>query len=197
MNTKKNIFFALIFMILLSATALAAPTIEKAPIANFTATPRIGNEPLKVVFTDRSTGSPTSWKWNFGDGKTSNDKSPVHIYSKIGKYNVTLTVKNAEGNNTVTKYDYITVLAPLKRPIANFTATPRIGTKPLKVVFTDRSTGSPTSWKWIFGDGKISNDKSPVHVYSKVGKYNVTLIVKNAKGTDTKTRFNYVTVKSK
>ncbi len=56
-----------------------------------------------------TTENATGWNWDFGDGANSTDKDPVHIYSKEGTYNVTLTVKNVNGNNTITKYSYITV----------------------------------------------------------------------------------------
>jgi PKD repeat protein len=64
---------------------------------------------LKVLFTDKSIEKPTSWNWNFGDGTSSATKNSVHIYTKEGKYTVTLTVKNAKGNNKITKYKFITV----------------------------------------------------------------------------------------
>ncbi len=66
-------------------------------------------KPLTVKFTDNSTGSPTSWSWNFGDKSISASKNPVHKYTKAGKYTVSLTVKNAASNNTVKKPNYITV----------------------------------------------------------------------------------------
>ncbi|AKB48342.1 cell surface protein [Methanosarcina sp. Kolksee] len=166
------------------------------PVAAFSATPTSGNAPLKVQFTDKSTGSPTSWKWTFGDGKTSTVKTPVHTYSKEGKYTVSLTVKNAAGTNTKTIKNYITVKTVPIKPVAAFSATPTSGNAPLKVQFTDKSTGSPTSWKWSFGDGKTSTVKTPVHTYSKEGKYTVSLTVKNAAGTNTKTIKNYITVKT-
>ncbi|WP_052727984.1 PKD domain-containing protein [Methanosarcina vacuolata] len=166
------------------------------PVAAFSATPTSGNAPLKVQFTDKSTGSPTSWKWTFGDGKTSTVKTPVHTYSKEGKYTVSLTVKNAAGTNTKTIKNYITVKTVPIKPVAAFSATPTSGKAPLKVQFTDKSTGSPTSWKWSFGDGKTSTVKTPVHTYSKEGKYTVSLTVKNAAGTNTKTIKNYITVKT-
>jgi PKD repeat protein len=117
MNIKQKIFFVLISIALLSATAFAAPTThdtnarvpQKVPVAAFSASPTSGYAPLKVVFTDRSAGKPTSWKWNFGDGTSSTTKNPAHIYNKAGKYTVTLTVKNSKGNNKITKYKFITV----------------------------------------------------------------------------------------
>jgi beta propeller repeat protein len=79
------------------------------PQAAFTAKMITGKAPLKVTFTDKSTGSPNSWSWNFGDKCTSTVKNPTHKYSKSGKYTVRLTVKNAAGSNSVTKSGYITV----------------------------------------------------------------------------------------
>ncbi len=162
------------------------------PVAAFSASPISGNILLKVTFTDKSTGSPTSWKWSFGDGKTSTSKNPAYTYTKAGKYTVSLTVKNAAGTNTKTIKNYITVNAAPVKPVASFSASPTSGNAPLKVTFTDKSANSPTSWKWTFGDGKTSTSKSPAYTYSKAGKYTVSLTVKNAAGSSTKTIKNYI-----
>ena len=79
------------------------------PVADFSASPTTGKAPLTVTFTDKSIGSPTSWFWNFGDKSISTDPNPVHQYNKAGKYTVSLTVKNAVGNNTKKISNYITV----------------------------------------------------------------------------------------
>jgi len=85
-----------------------------APVAAFIASPTSGKAPLSVKFTDKSTGSPIEWKWNFGDGSkiidgnTSVYKNPTHVYSKAGTYTVKETAINAVGRNTVTKTNYIT-----------------------------------------------------------------------------------------
>ncbi len=168
----------------------------KPPVAAFSAKPTSGKVPLKVQFTDKSSNSPTSWKWNFGDGKYSTFKDPSHTYSKAGKYTVSLTVKNAAGTNTKTIKNYVTA-SELKSPVATFSASPRSGKAPLKVQFTDKSSNSPTSWKWSFGDKTYSTAKNPVHTYSKAGKYTVSLTVKNAKGSNTKTISGYIVVAKK
>lgn len=57
----------------------------------------------------------------------------------------------------------------------------------LNMQYTDKSSGSPTLWKWIFGDGSSSTLKNPAHTYSKAGNYTVSLTIKNDAGTNTKT----------
>jgi beta propeller repeat protein len=170
-------------------------TLVYPPVTAFFASPTSGKAPLKVQFTDKSTGTPTKWKWSFGDGTYSTQKNPAHTYSKAGKYTVALTASNAAGSNTLKKPGYINVAAPLKAPTAAFSASPRSGKAPLKVQFTDRSTNSPTSWYWNFGDKSTSTTKNPVHKYNKAGKYTVSLTVKNAAGSNIKKISNYITVK--
>ena len=80
-----------------------------APHAAFDAAPTIGLKPLTVNFTNISTGDYTSSEWNFGDGITSAETSPTHIYQLPGTYTVTLTVTGAGGTDTLTRTDYILV----------------------------------------------------------------------------------------
>ncbi|MBK8362290.1 MAG: PKD domain-containing protein [Bacteroidetes bacterium] len=62
-------------------------------VANFTADNVSGCAPLLVVFTDASTGNPSSWDWNFGDGSgNSTLQSPQHNFTTPGQYTVTLTI---------------------------------------------------------------------------------------------------------
>ncbi len=167
-------------------------TVTAKPVAAFSASPISGRVPLNVKFTDTSTGTPTKWKWDFGDGTTSTKQNPTHKYSKAGKYTVTLKVTNAAGINTVTKSKYITVAGTSQAPVADFWGSPLSGKAPLKVTFTEISKGSPTSWKWDFGDGKYSTEKSPKHTYSAAGTYTVKLTATNAAGSSTKTKWKYI-----
>jgi len=82
---------------------------KTSPVAAFSVSSTSGKAPLNVAFKDKSTESPTSWKWTFGDGTTSTKQNPTHKYSKAGTYTVSLTVKNAAGSNTKTVSNYITV----------------------------------------------------------------------------------------
>jgi FOG: PKD repeat len=79
-------------------------------------------------------------------------------------------------------------------PVAAFTTSPTTGKHPLKVQFTDKSTDA-YYWSWNFGDKSTSTVQNPTHTYTKAGKYTVSLMVKNAAGSNTKTMSNYITVK--
>jgi PKD repeat protein len=83
------------------------------PVASFSASSLTGNAPMAVSFADQSTNSPTTWSWTFGDGNTSTDQSPDHIYSFAGIFPVSLTVTNTGGSNTTTIADYINVSWPV------------------------------------------------------------------------------------
>ncbi len=166
-------------------------TVVRAPVADFTASPTSGNAPLLVRFTDTSDGNPNFWVWRFGDGTISNTQNPFHLYTAPGIYSVSLTVKNAAGSDTITKTDYITVRA---LPVAEFTANRTTGDAPMAVQFTDQSTGVPSSWAWVFGDGTTSTEQNPNHTYTNPGTYNVRLTVTNSAGTDTKTKNGYIRV---
>lgn len=83
-----------------TALATATFTVISPPFADFTLDPGRGRAPLTVYFTDRSTGYPTSWWWNFGDGSTSSAQHPNHQYVNPGIYTVTLTVSNAAGSSS-------------------------------------------------------------------------------------------------
>ncbi|MDD1663693.1 MAG: PKD domain-containing protein [Methanomicrobiales archaeon] len=81
------------------------------PGAQFTSYPREGTAPLMVTFLDLSTGFPSSREWDFGDGTTSTDMNPIHIYENPGKYSVSLTVTNDAGSDTAVQEDFIIVTA--------------------------------------------------------------------------------------
>jgi VCBS repeat-containing protein len=188
------------------SNSVTYPVTACAPVtANFMANQTSGNAPLIVQFTDSSTGSPTSWSWDFGDPAsgtvdTSNQQNPSHTYSAAGTYTVKLIATNACGIQSQSKPGTITVCNPIQ---ADFMANlPRNGFAPLNVSFINTSTGSPTSWSWDFGDpasgtADTSNQQNPSHTYSAAGTYTVKLTVTNACGSNnTKTMASYITVNS-
>jgi PKD repeat protein len=163
------------------------------PEASFSAFPMVGPVPLTVAFNDFSTGDPTSWAWDFGDGGTSTEQNPTYTYTTMGIYTVTLTASNALGSDTTTKASYISVTEPMA-PEAEFSAHPTSGFVPLTVNFTDYSTAGPTSWAWVFGDGGSSTEQHPDYTYTTTGTFTVTLTVSNTLGSDTMTKASYISV---
>jgi len=95
-------------VITMTADTTVTATFDINP-ADFTATPLNGAAPLTVTFTDNSTGSITSWLWDFGDSTTSTEQNPVHTYDTDGTYTVSLTVSDGVTSDTMTKTDYISV----------------------------------------------------------------------------------------
>lgn len=79
-----------------------------APVADFTAQATYTCNGV-VNFTQQSTGSPTQYLWDFGDGQTSTLADPPHTYQNNGTYTVSLTVGNSQGSHTQTKTDYVQV----------------------------------------------------------------------------------------
>jgi PKD repeat protein len=183
-------------IVLASFCIVVMPASAEDISANFSASPTSGYAPLTVGFHDQSPGSPTAWKWSFGDGSPLvMGYNPTHTYTKAGVYTVKETVSNSVGKDTEIKTNYINVKASVQKPVAAFTASPLSGKKSLTVKFTDKSTGLITSRSWNFGDKSTSTVKNPVHKYTKAGKYTVTLTVKNTAGSNIAKKTNYITVK--
>lgn len=82
------------------------------PTAQFAAIPAQGTLPLVVHFNDLSSGMPSAYAWDFGDGGTSTEKNPLHTYTREGAYDVTLTVGNQYGYNTRIQSGAVQVTAP-------------------------------------------------------------------------------------
>jgi PKD repeat protein len=91
----------------------------------------------------------------------------------------------------------VTVKVKLQEPWAYISAKPTSGKAPLTVQFTDKSKYKPIQWEWNFGDGTTSTEQNPSHVYKTPGKYTVTLVAKNAGGSDSDTIKNYIVVTKK
>lgn len=129
------------------------------PVANFTANVTSGTAPLTVNFTDLSTNTPTSWLWDFGDGNTSNDQNPVHIYTNGGTYTVSLNATNIAGSNTSIQADYITVVVAT-RVDATYTSVTYYENDNMTVDPGINVTGSSTftSARVYIGDGYVAGE---------------------------------------
>ncbi len=175
---------------------LAGATVEpEPPLADFAADVTSGDVPLSVTFADASTGTITSWAWDFGDGGSSTQASPQYTYTVAGTYDVALTVTGPAGSDMLLRPAYILANdPPPPPPVAGFGSDVQTGEAPLAVQFTDFSTGLVTSWSWSFGDGGSSTVQHPAHTYTLGGTYDVSLVVTGPGGSDTLTEPGWIVV---
>jgi len=171
----------------------------KAPVADFAMSPTLLNAGESVTFIDHSSGpGQLNWSWEFGDGETSANQSPVHVYQYAGKYYPKVTVTNPYGNDTKTSPVPVMVRGPV---IPSF-----ITDKPdwwsvinQPVTFIDTSKGQPDTWVWDFADGTSPmtvTEPQVTHTYTKKGIYNVTMTATTWNG-DTSTAFHSFEVTDK
>jgi PKD repeat protein len=168
-----------------------------APKPLFRAFPIKGPPPLKVRFQNFTTGHIARYLWDFGDGGTSLEKSPIHTYINEGKYTVKLNVVTSTGaQGIVTKIEYIEVnvdeslpffyVDSVTDPYSLETAS-KLNVQPKSFLFIDQSDGDIVQRNWIFGDGKTFTQQDPdkhevTHVYDKPGEYIVTEIIQFSNG---------------
>lgn len=171
-----------------------------APKAIFRAYPIKGVPPLKVRFQNFSTGNLVRYLWDFGDGTTSIERNPIHIYRSEGIYSVKLNIITTLGSQgIVVKSNYIEVNNENTKPF--FYTTPSQGYSketanalnidPTEFEFVDQTDGDITQRYWIFdGEGTVNgeavdqsfsqsdpNVHSVKFVYDKPGTYEPSLLI--------------------
>lgn len=149
----------------------------------------LGCAPASIKFTNLSTPIDNTYDviWTFGDGESTNEISPTHIYSEAGTYSVTIDITSPIGCKTSDSYtDYIQVEPS---PVADFIYSPDDPSNINPVIeFTDKSEGA-VSWGWEFGDSERSFLQNPIHTFKDTGLFVITQLVKHKSGcTDTLTK---------
>jgi len=161
--------------------AISVSAFGQKPLAHFKSDASFGCSPFVVNFTDQTTGSPTKWEWDLGNGSKSNLKSPSAIYFTPGTYTVTLTASNVSGSST--KSATVTVY---ENPKPKFTTDKQEGCAPVQVRFSDKSEAGNNSvnakWMWDFGNRVQSTQQNPTNKYTTPGIFTVVLKVTNDKG---------------
>lgn len=153
-----------------TSVACSTITVCATPTAAYTAS----TNGLGAAFTDISTGTATTWLWDFGDSNTSTSQSPTHTYTTGGTYNVCLIVGNVCGESD-------TICQSVSVCGVN-TASFMNNASGLNSNFMDMSSGAVDTWAWDFGDAGTSSSQSPSHTYAAPGTYTVCLIVANGCG---------------
>lgn len=139
-------------------------------------------EPVEVFFDNQSFPLSNEYDifWEFGDGGTSREISPTHLYEQPGTYEISLSIESPIG------CEYFGVLDQeievRERPIADFTFEPSdLTQRNSTAFFTDRSF-APNEWYWNFDDIGNSIDQNPSFDFPDTGRYQIVLEVTHANG---------------
>ncbi|HEV8507112.1 MAG TPA: PKD domain-containing protein [Chitinophagaceae bacterium] len=149
----------------------------RPPIAAFAFNRDCGNK-FRIDFRNTSLGA-TTWSWDFGDGTTSTEQNPSHVYGATGNYEVTLSVSNGTCSNRTTQ------AVQVINERASFVPDAPTKCNGTTINFTavNVDATSIASWLWDFGDGHISTSSlTASHGYDVPGIYTVSLIITDVLG---------------
>ncbi len=157
--------------------------VHPQPVANFGISPESNCTPVIINFANVSSGSPTSFYWDFGNGNTSTDSLPgpqsFTTDSTITNYTITLTAYNDCGFDTAQQ---VVTVEPADVQ-SFFNVSTLEGCEPLTVDFFDYSTPG-ANIDWDFGDGNSSSLHNPQHTFTEPGEYTVVQYATNICGYD-------------
>lgn len=173
----------------LQALAMVSMRANTPPTVSATASPTLLIEGQSCLFNCVASDADMdalTFLWNFGDGATSAEQNPSHVYAAAGTYSATVTVTDAV-NSTLSAPITIQVFRDADRPSARFTTSELNG-------FVDRPLGfdatlctdpanNIVSYSWDFGDGSpVGTGQLISRVYKLEGTYIVTLNIVNSLG---------------
>jgi len=128
--------------------------------------------------------------WDFGDGQTSTEINPLHVFLKAGTYSVNLSLHGQDRDNSDTKSNYIIVTEP--PPQADFSESTTKGIAPLTVTFQNTTTGPYSILLWNLGNGTLTSGESVTTTYLTPGVNTVTLRAFGPGGKDRTIKHIYV-----
>ncbi|MFT4525824.1 MAG: PKD repeat protein [Bacteroidia bacterium] len=151
-------------------------------VVDFQVLDAVGCDSLAVSFEDLSDppGTVTTWLWDFGDGETSADENPTHIYQDPGIYDVTLTIVDSGTCANTIVYDNLVEYIPYPEPAFSLSLTE--GCMGDSIFLTNTSTGNSVEYEWAFGDGQTSIEFEPEFTYQSEGYFDITLTAINERG---------------
>lgn len=131
---------------------------------------------LVVEFSDNSTGNPTTWWWDFGNGLTSIEQNPTVFYDSPGLYDVHLKISDDTSVDTLTMHAMVEVFSV---PTADIQLLSGIECAPMQAQFLDASISETplVAWFWDFGDGGNDTLQNPNYQYLNGGAFSVSLLV--------------------
>lgn len=150
--------------------------VDPIPVADFPDPVAVCNGNA-VQFNDNSTGSITTYSWDFGDGQFGSGTDPTHIYPDLGIYNVTLTTLSANGCSATATGIAEVIDGPI--PVFTIADGPDFCEHELLDI-TNNSYGPIVSYLWDFGNGNTSTVADPDYSYPAYGDFTVSLTVGTA-----------------
>lgn len=166
--------------------------------ADFTASSTTIMQDESIKFTDKSSGMPNKWEWEFKSGTTiitSAEQSPSIKFSVPGVYSVTLVVTNPKGSHNVVRAELITVV-DVTSIEADFDSDQPATYTGGSIKFSDKSVGTATTWNWTFEGASVttSNIQNPIVIYPNPGRYKVKLVAANSVRSSTIEKAGYIMV---
>lgn len=173
-STLHKIFFVVHLLII--GTVIPSSIVADNPLQIFVGGPyySVVGEPIHFYLDIQGGMLPYHVRWKFGDGGTSSERFPTHVYEEVDTFVVTVKVTDGEGTSK-TKYTNVHIYEEL----VAYANGPYEGVKGESIEFSGEATGGtePYSWHWEFGDGNISNVQNATHLYTELGQYVVNLTV--------------------
>jgi gliding motility-associated-like protein len=162
-------------------------TIRLSPqvVAQFE-TPPGGCVPYNAVFNNTSLGG-LNFVWDFGDGSSSVEDNPSHLYNTVGNYRIKFLALDSTSCNKIDSVFFTITVSPI--PVASFTYSPNPPQENTFTNFTNQSIGA-INYTWNFGDGDTSSLVNPKHIFPATATYNVCLNAANATGCSDDTCIN-------
>lgn len=154
-------------------------------VADFVSNPEDeGCTPLEVTFINRSTGSGNTYVWDFGDGETSQEEDPVHIFrtgTTMSVFEIGLTAVNrcTPDGSRATRYIKVKPNTILARFIKDKKYLCAGDTVCFENYSVDKDPTAALNYFWDFGDGEIAAVWDTCHRYLNAGVYKIKLEVDN------------------
>ena len=183
----KKVQWIIVALVSLGALLILGGCATQPPVVSFTADRVSGDAPLTVSFTNGTFGADFA-DWSFGDGGTSADWSPTHIFQNAGTYTVTLTATSNGYCGPISISQTMTIVVGIA-PYVNISSivisdSPACTNLPVRLSAIIEHNRPIVSYKWESSDGHpIGNDPSTTFTFGRAGNKTIYLTVTDDAGT--------------